>query len=873
MKGFAEPLAAFRVDSEGRADGRFEALRGERLTPLIGREHELAILLERWRRAKDGDGQVVLIAGDAGIGKSRLLRALHEELSAEPHVALRHFCSPYHTNSALHPIITQLERAAGFASDDQAGDRLAKLEGLLGRGTGQLDEVVPLIGALLGVSTGERYPAADLSRQRQKQRTLEVLVEQLAGLARERPVLELYEDVHWVDPSTLEFLDLLVERARALPVLVVLTYRPDFSPPWTGQSHVTTLTMSRLGRRQGAALVEGVTGARALPAEVLDQIVARTDGVPLFIEELTKTVIELGLLTDAGDHYELAGPLPPLAIPATLHDLLMARLDRLAPVKELAQAAAAIGREFSHDLLAAVSPMSEAALDSALDHLVSAELIFRRGTPPDATYRFKHALVQDTAYQSLLKSRRQQLHARIAEILEQKFPDTVKSEPELLARHYTEAGSAGKAVTYWQRAGENALQRSANLEATAHLAKGLEVLRALPDGPERARRELNLLTTMGPALTATKGYAAPEAGTAYRRVLELCQELGDTAKQFSALHGLWHFHYNRAELDAARSLAEQLVDVANGRGDPGLDLAAYRALGYTLNDLGELEASRSCLERVITSYDPAVHGGYAFRHGGSDPGVGSLSIGAWGVWALGYPDQALGQNAAGLALARKLAHPLSEAWALTSAAAVHQLRGEPKAAKEHAEAAVGIASERGFALWIDWASILRGWARGEQEASAEAIAEMRKGLDAARATGAVLWTPYWLALLASVHGRLGQAQEGLVATAEALTEVARTGERFWEAELQRLKGQLLLQADPANQPEAEACFHRAIDIARSQKARSWELRAATSLARLWQGQGRPDDARELLSPHYDWFTEGFETADLKAAKALLDALA
>ena len=553
------------------------------------------------------------------------------------------------------------------------------------------------------------------------------------------------------------------------------------------------------------------------------------------------------MLTDAGDRYELAGPLPSLAIPATLHDSLMARLDRLAPVKEVAQTAAVIGREFSHGLLAAVSPLSDSDLASALDQLVSSELIFRRGTPPAASYSFKHALVQDAAYQSLLKSRRQQFHARIAEVLEQRFPDTAKSEPELLARHHTEAGSAGQAVTWWQRAGETAVQRSASLEATAHLARGLEVLRALPDGPERARRELNLLTTMLPALTATKGYAAPAAGTAYRRVLELCQELGDPAKQFSALHGLWHFHYNRAELDAARDLAGQLVDLAKGRGDPGLDLAAHRALGYTLNDLGELEASRSCLERVIAAYDPAVHGDYAFRHGGSDPGVGSLSIGAWGVWALGYPDQALGQNAQGLALARKLAHPLSEAWALTSAAAVHQLRGEPEAAEVHAEAAVAIGQERGFALWIDWASVLRGWARGEQGAGAEAIAEMRKGLGASRATGAALWAPYWLALLAGVHGRLGQADDGLVATAEALALVARTGERFWEAELQRLEGQLLLQADPANRPEAEACFHRAIAIARSQKARSWELRAATSLARLWQGQGRPDAARELLA--------------------------
>jgi class 3 adenylate cyclase len=432
LKGFVEPLAAFRVAGEGGAEGRFEALHGQRLTPLVGREHELAMLMERWTRAKDGEGQVVLIAGEPGIGKSRLLRALREELSGEPHLALSHFCSPYHSNSALYPIIVQLERAAGFAPDDGPETKLAKLAALLGQATGQLDEALPLLAALLGIPAGERDPPLSLSPQRQKQRSLEILIEQLAGLARARPVLELYEDLHWVDPSTLELLDLLVERVRSLPVLAVLTYRPEFRPPWAGHAHVTALPLNRLGRRQGAALVERITGGKALPGEILAQIVARTDGVPLFVEELTKTVLESGLLTAAGDHYEFSGPLPPLAIPATLHDSLMARLDRLATVKEVAQAGAVIGREFSHDLLAAVSPLAAAELDAALDQLVAAELVFRRGSPPDATYSFKHALVQDAAYQSLLKSKRQQVHALIVQVLEQRFPDVMDTKPELL---------------------------------------------------------------------------------------------------------------------------------------------------------------------------------------------------------------------------------------------------------------------------------------------------------------------------------------------------------------------------------------------------------------------------------------------------------
>ena len=403
LKGFAEPLAAWRVEGEGRAEGRFEALHGEHLTPLVGREHELGILLERWAWAKDGDGQVVLLSGEPGIGKSRMIRTLRERLGDEPYTPLSHYCSPHHTNSALYPVIDLLERAARLERDEPPEAQLAKLEAVLGRGSDRLDEVVPLLAALLGVPTGERYPALTLTPEVQKRRTLQALVDQLAALATRQPVLALYEDVHWIDPSTLELLGIVIERIRQLPVLALITFRPEFQPPWTGQAHVTTLTMGRLGRRQGADLVARITGDKPLPTEIVEQIVARTDGVPLFVEELTKTVLESGLLADAGDRYELSGPLPPLAIPTTLHDSLMARLDRLAPVKEVAQIGAVIGREFSHEVLAAVSPLSEADLASALDQLVHSELVFRRGVPPEATYTFKHALVQDAAYQSLLK--------------------------------------------------------------------------------------------------------------------------------------------------------------------------------------------------------------------------------------------------------------------------------------------------------------------------------------------------------------------------------------------------------------------------------------------------------------------------------------
>jgi predicted ATPase len=531
LKGIAAPVQAWRVVAEGWAESRFEALRGGQLAVLIGREHELGLLVDRWERAKEGEGQVVLLAGEAGIGKSRIARALRERLADEPFIPLSHYCSPYHTNTALHPVIGLLERAAGFTRDDRAETKLDKLEALLARGTEALGEVLPLVAALLGIETGERYPPLALSPQRQKQRTLEVLVDQVEGAARQ-PVLAVYEDVHWADPTTRELLGLMIERVRRLPALVLITFRPEFDPPWTGQGHVTQLPLNRLGRREGAALVERVTGGKALPDEVLEQILAKTDGVPLFVEELTKTVLESGLLTDAGDHYALAGPVPPFAIPATLHDSLMARLDRLAPVKEVAQIGAVIGREFAHELVTAVSPLSEAKLGEALDQLVDAELIFRGGTPPDAIYTFKHALLRDAAYESLLKSRRQELHSEIASVLERRFPEVIESQPELLARHLTEAGQFEAAVPHWQRAGERANDRSANAEAQSHLNNALDLIRTLPAGLERQRREISALTVLGRVLTAKSGYGNPEVERVYaqaRRYAGRCQRLSGPA--------------------------------------------------------------------------------------------------------------------------------------------------------------------------------------------------------------------------------------------------------------------------------------------------------------------------------------------------------
>jgi predicted ATPase len=872
LKGFAAPLSAFRVEGEGRAEGRFEALHGEHLTPLVGRAHELGILLERWAWARDGDGQVVLLSGEPGIGKSRLLRALRERLGHEPYTPLSHYCSPHHTNSALYPVIDLLERAVRLDRDEPPEAQLARLEALLARSSDRLDDAVLLLAALLGMPTGDRYPALTLTPEVQKQRTLQALLDQLAGLAARQPVLALYEDAHWIDPSTLELVGLVIERVRHLRVLVVVTFRPEFPPPWTSQAHVTTLTMSRLGRRQGADLVARVTGAKPLPAEVVEQIVARTDGVPLFLEELTKTVLESGLLTDAGDRYELSGSLPLLAIPATLHDSLMARLDRLAPVKEVAQIGAVIGREFSHELLAAVAPMVASQLADALEQLVNSELVFRRGLPPEATYRFKHALVQDAAYQSLLKSKRQELHARIAQVLEQS-PDTADAAPEVLAQHFTDAGLYAQAVRYWHKAGELAAGRSASVEAIAHLSKGLELVGNLPDEPKRAEQEFALRLAIGGPLIATEGYAVAEVERTYSRAWALCDQLGQSAELFPVLRGLWNCYFVRGDLQQAHNLAERLAGLAEEQGEPLRRALARRALGTTLFVLGRFADSTAALNDGI-AIDDAVEAGDDHRAHlllyTERAGVVCRLYSAWVLWFLGFPDRALQRVESGLALGQRLAHANSLAFAQNFAAVLHSFRREFDAARRRAEATIDLASEHPLPQWLAEAIICRGFALVGLGQQIEGIAQLLTGLAAWNGTGCRLFDTQWLGFIAEAHVAAGQLNDALAALDRAAETVAATGECHYQAELYRLRGGIL--AETGDAAEAAAWLQRAIETARSQQAKSLELRAATGLARLWTEQGRRTQAYDLLAPVYGWFTEGFDTADLKDAKALLDEL-
>jgi class 3 adenylate cyclase/predicted ATPase len=874
LKGQAQPLAVYRVLYESMARSRLEAAASTGLTPLVGREQEVGLLLERWTQVKEGVGQVVLLSGEAGIGKSRLVQVLQEQVATEPQAWLTPCqCSPYYQHTALYPMIELLERVAlRFEREEAPPQKLRKLEGFLVQYGLPLAEAVPLFAALLSLPLPAAYAPLTVSPEQQKQQTLQALLTMLLHIATQQPVLFVMEDLHWVDPTTLELLTLLVDQGPTARILALFTFRPDFSPPWTGRVHVTQVTLHRLTRRQAAEMAGRVVRSKMLPAEVMEQVVAKTDGVPLFVEELTKMVLESGLLQEHEDHYALTGPLPPLAIPTTLHDSLMARLDRLAAVKGLAQLGATLGREFSYALLHAVSPWDEDTVRRGLHQLVEVEFLYQRGVPPQATYLFKHALIQEAAYQSLLRSTRQQYHQRIAQVLEAQFPETAATQPELLAHHCTEAGLTEQAVVYWQRAGERASQHSAHKEAIAHLSKGLALLATLPDTPQRAQQELLVQTTLGPALMAVKGQAASEVEHAYTRARELCQQVGDTPQLFPTLWGLWRFYSQRAQHQMSCEIGEQLLTLAQRAQDPALLLQAHHALWPTLCYLGEFVRVRTHVEQGIALYDPQQHHAQALLYGGHDPGVCCQNYTSWALWALGYPDQALQWSDKALSLAGKLAHPFSTADALAAATVLHQLLRAGQMVHERAEALIALATEQSFLLHRARGMVLRGWALCVQGQSAEGMRQIHQGLKAYQSLGAERSGSHFLALLAETAGDRGQTAEGLAMVAQGLVAVHKTGESFYEAELYRLQGTLLLRQDTPDAAQAEASFQQALAVARRQQAKSLELRAAMSLARLWHQQGKCAAARALLAPIFGWFTEGFDTADLQEAKTLLEAL-
>jgi len=871
LKGVSQPLMVYQVLRESEAQTPLDVAATRGLTPLVGRDSEVTVLRERWAQVKDGIGQVVLLTGEAGIGKSRLVHALKEHLAAESYTRIECRCSSYYQHTALYPVSDVLERMLSFRRDEAPEEKVQRLEVALAQYRLALQETVPLFAALLSLPlSDERDPPLQLTPQRQRQKTLEAIVAIVLELAERQPVLFVVEDLHWVDPSTLELLDLLITQGPTAAILTLVTYRPEFQPPWGSRTHFTPLALQRLPRPQVEAMIERITGGTSLPPEVTQHVVINTDGVPLFVEELTKMVLESGWLREQEGHYALTGPLPPLAIPATLHGSLMARLDRLGPVKAIVQLGATLGRTFSYDLLHAVAPLEEGSLQHGLRQLVEAELLYQRGVPPQATYHFKHGLIQEAAYQSLLKSTRQQYHQRIAQVLEVQFPETIETKPELLAHHYTVAGLVELAIDYWHKAGQYAVRRSAHLEAISHLEKALELLQTLPDTLERAQQELDVQLTLGIPLSATRGYAVPEVAHIYTRAQALCQRMGETPQLIPALLGLWRFYLLRAEVVKARELAEQCLLLLQRVDDPTRLIVAHDALGETLVFLGDFVQARAHLERATALYDPQKR---RSPRALTDPGVSSLALLAGALWMLGYPAQALQRSTEALRLAEAPAHPYILASTLVMAAYIPHLCRDVRTTQVQAEAVVTLATAQGFPFWLADATIFVGWAQAAQGRGAEGLAQIQHGMAARQALGLELARPVHLTMLAEAYENVGQPAAGLTVLAEALTRVDTTRERWWEAELHRLRGELLLALSAESHTEAETCFQQALTVARRQQAKSWELRAAISLSHLWQRQGKRAEAYELLAPIYGWFTEGLDTANLQEAKALLEALA
>ena len=870
LKGIAGPARAWAVLRASSAEGRFEAMHATGLTELVGREEELELLLRRWSKAKTGEGQVVLLSGEPGIGKSRLAAALLERLASEPHTRLRYFCSPQHTDSALYPIISQMERAAGFAHDDTAQAKLDKLDALLAQSFTPRQDAA-LFADMLSLPNDERYPTLDLAPQQRRQRTIEALTAQVETLSRSNPVLMIFEDVHWIDPTSLEALGRTVDRLRTLGVLLIVTYRPEFEPPWIGRPFVTTLTLNRLGEREIVSMIDGVAGNKPLPESIRQDIIERTDGVPLFVEEMTKAVLEA---ESEGDAWKITAAVPSsaLAVPASLHASLMARLDRLGPAKEVAQIGAAIGREFSHALLAAVVRKPEAELQSALDRLGAAGLLFAQGLPPHATYLFKHALVQDAAYGTLLRSHRQQLHDRIVRTLEENFPEIAEIQPEILARHSAEADLDEKAIRYSRLAGEKAVRRASNREAIGHFRQALALSAKLPPSTARSRNELAILSQLGPALMIVHGWSAPEVGDAFERAVDLAREVESSADLAPPLAGLWLFRTARGQFSRAEEITAELFNIARDLDDPNILLQAHHSAWPIRWFVGELTDANLHIDAALQIYDEVRHATQRFFYHGHDPAVCGLSIKAVLQWLLGHPTQGIRAECDAIDLARRLRHVPSLAHALWFVCQAQVTRNDAAAVIETANELLRLSEEHGLPLTRAIASVYLGWALGQAGDNALGVQRMEEGLAAYYRLGARNNLTFAICLSAETYLMDKQYEKSMEQVSAALTASSEIGDRWCVPQINMIRARILQQTGFSGDA-AEASLRMAIDAAQSQGAKGSELRAATSLARLWRDQGKVQQARELLAPVYGWFTEGFDTRDLKEAKALLEELA
>jgi class 3 adenylate cyclase/predicted ATPase len=853
LKGISESIRVHKVLQPSGVTSRLD--RASSLTPFVGREQELGLLLDRFEQAQEGQGQAVLVGGEAGIGKSRLLHQLREQLRDAPHSWLECHTSPYRQNSALYPLIKMLEGALDIGDEDTSEQKLERLERGLAHVGLELNEAIPLFASLLSLRLSEPYAPLEITPQLQRQRTFEALTTWLLALAEKQPLVLLVEDLHWIDPSTLEWLGLVVGQCPTANVLLLMTHRPHFEPPWAAREHLHAITLSHLTRRQSQELVAQAAAEAVLPAELVDRIASRSDGVPLFVEELAKGAVEAGTV-DSQD------------IPETLQDSLMARLDRLGNAKQVAQVGAALGREFPYALLEAVAPLKETALREGLGRLVEAELAYQRGVPPKSVYTFKHALVQDTAYQSLLRSQRKELHGRIADALESHFPERVAREPEEIARHCEQAGRIEEAIAHYQRAGEQATQRFAYAEAKGYLERAIALLRTLPERTERDRQELSLQSRLGEAMTKLQ-LSSPETERVHLRARHLSEQLGDDHELFRSLSGLDGLHRGRGEQAKANEVAEEMLRLARATQDPKQLIVAHWVMVQASED--PLRA-REHAEEGFRLYDPQDYRSSEYPYTQCDPGVFLLVNLSGVLLALGYPDQALARTRQAQALARERSDPATQAHVVLWAPGIHLGRGEYRAALDAAESTMAIAREHGLQFQLTTGA----WWRAQVLARLGQFAEGWAELGAAQSEAIEHPTPRAVPMvvnwIARALGEVGQADRGLAILTEAEAVMESTGNRSGEAELYDIRGNLLLALPTPDPAQAEVAFRKALEAARRGSAKSHELHAAMSLARLWQGQGRNEEARDLLQPVYDWFTEGFDTKDLKDAKALLGEL-
>lgn len=865
LKGIADPVRVWQVQGERQGRSRFDALRAEDLTPLVGREEELDLLLRRWREARGGEGRVVLVAGEPGIGKSRLIAAFEAQLKGEAYIDMRCFCAPHRQDSSFYPIIARLEHAAGFTREDAPDEKRRKLRDLLAR-TATSPEGVAVFADLLSIPADPGQPAPESSPQRRKERIFEACIREVEATARRTPAVLLIEDAHWLDPSSRELLDLVVERLADMPVLLLITYRPEFQPPWLGRAGVSLLALSRLDRQRAAEIAVQVAARSSLAGGMLARIVSAADGVPLFVEELTKAVLESGA-TGAR-----------VSVPSTLQASLMARLDRLPAAKKVAQVGAVIGRSFPHRLVAAVARLPEATLRQGCEDLVAAGLASRHGDSPETIYTFKHALVQDTAYESLLRTHRAALHARVADALLEQDPDISNTQPELLGYHCAEAKRTERATAYFLEAGTRSAGRSAMAEAKAHLAHGLALAAELPDGPARRLRQTELQLALGNVEMAIHGSGSPEHGAAVALAAELCRVLSPTDPSHvrlavRALYGDCSYKIHRGDLDAALSVADRLLRVGRDQDDPGVRLFTAQTYGQSRFLVGRFaDVVEAFADAASSDGDGIVPETDTSGDFGTDAVVTFRIQFSRALACMGFPDQAKRQAELGLNRARQLGHLPSFAIALSVVSTAAWIIRDVPMLRTTSNALVTLSAEQGFSFWLMRGKSYAGWLAAQDGDAARGQALIKEALSGLRAAGLGVYAPHTSAMLADARAQDDRGRAAMGAVDAGLRIMARTGETWIGADLHRRKGELLLarggQRDAA---AAEDSFHQAINIARNQSAKLFELRATTSLARLRLDAGKRAEAGDLLAPICGWFTEGFDAPDLREARVVLEA--